>query len=122
MPSSDDVLRTQPAEASQRLSGLAGADGPLPTPVDAAEVARLKERAIEARMRTMELIARYLHIFERGTEAIAASREGLIQSEADRSALAASITRYALLLRALGEPPERTLILVKTAFNEAAPQ
>jgi hypothetical protein len=26
------------------------------------------------------------------------------------------------LLRALGEPPERTLVVVKTAFSEAAPR
>lgn len=121
MPSSDEVFSTQGADASQRLSRLPRADGPLPPSADAAELARLKERAVEARMRTMELIARYLQILERGTDAIATSHDGLMHGEADRSALAASVTRYALLLRSLGEPPERTLILIKSVFSEAAP-
>lgn len=66
----------------------------------------LRQRAVEARERTKELIGQYL---------AAGARED------SRAALSGSVARYALLLRALGEPPERTLVLIKNAFNEAAP-
>jgi hypothetical protein len=94
----------------------------LAATTDPVERERLKERAAEARMRTMELISRYLELTAHSVQAIAASLAEREKHEADRAALGASVTRYALLLRALGEPPERTLVLIKSAFSEAAPQ
>lgn len=84
-------------------------------------VAQLHERVAGARLRFMELTSRYLAWSNRAKEAMRRSREAMLQHEIDLDALCASGARYALLLRAVGEPPERTVILVKTAFAEAAP-
>ena len=95
--------------------------GALEPPASAEATAPLHERVDAARLRFMELTARYLALSNRSKEAMKRSRESLEQHQVDRDALCASGARYALLLRALGEPPERTLISIKTAFTEAAP-
>ena len=81
----------------------------------------LRQRVADARMRTKELIALYLASSARLNAALARHREAAGAREDARAALSASVARYALLLRALGEPPERTLVLIKNAFSEAAP-
>jgi hypothetical protein len=52
---------------------------------------------------------------------LASQREAAAVRAEIRSELSESVIRYAILLRALGEPPERTLVVIKTAFSEAAP-
>jgi hypothetical protein len=88
------------------LNAASAADG---------NAAQLRERVAGARLRFMELTSRYF------AETTKESSDALQRREIDREALCASGARYALLLRSLGEPPERTLILIKTAFVEAAP-
>ena len=121
MASFDEVSKTgrpKPPDEVPRLTAETAAAAPEVTPLDREQ---LRLRAAEARMRTMELIARYLALSGRGVTNLERSREALAKIQDDRAALSASVGRYALLLRALGEPPERTLILIKTAFSEAAP-
>ncbi|HEX4684235.1 MAG TPA: hypothetical protein VH277_16070 [Gemmatimonadaceae bacterium] len=81
----------------------------------------LRQRVTEARERTKELIGHYLASCARMNASLARHRETIATREDSRAALSASVARYALLLRALGEPPERTLVLIKNAFSEAAP-
>ncbi|HEY2376925.1 MAG TPA: hypothetical protein VGH98_13180 [Gemmatimonadaceae bacterium] len=80
----------------------------------------LRQRVGEARARTKELVDRYLASSARLTVALARYRESASVREETRAALRDTVAQYAHLLRALGEPPERTLVLIKTAFGEAA--
>jgi len=101
-------------------AGLAP-DARKPAVLSHAEVEELRRRAADARERTKELIGQYLRACARMNAALARHREAVSAREDSRAALSASVARYALVLRALGEPPERTLVLIKNAFNEAAP-
>src|SRR3954467_6580860 len=107
MSSSDQLPKSNPEEPSVDTPLLSGA-------LEAAgsadgSGAQLRERVASARLRFMELTSRYLALTNRSKEAMKRSREALEQHQVDRDALCASGARYALLLRALGEPPERTL-------------
>ena len=104
-------------DGSTRLTPL----GAPPTDPGAVDLEQLRVRVAETRVRTMELIARYFAIHESGSDAIDLADKTRARWEDDRVALSASIAKYAVLLRALGESPERTVILIKTAFSEAAP-
>jgi hypothetical protein len=81
----------------------------------------LRRRLAEARARTQELISHYVDSCSRLNMELASQREAAAVRAEIRSELSASVIRYAILLRALGEPPERTLVVIKTAFSEAAP-
>jgi hypothetical protein len=94
---------------------------PKPGVLSHAEIEELRRRAADARERTKELIGTYLAACARMNAALARHREAVSAREDSRAALSASVARYALILRALGEPPERTLVLIKNAFSEAAP-
>ena len=85
------------------------------------DVATLRQRLDEARSRTKELIAVYLAVRASHHAVMARHRENSAAREETRAMLSASVARYTKLLHALGEPPERALVLIKTAFNEAAP-
>jgi hypothetical protein len=85
------------------------------------ELQQLKAQAGATRERTKELVVRYVAAQERRLARIARGREMAVECQAERDALNECVARYASLLRMLGEPPERTLILIKGAFNEAAP-
>jgi hypothetical protein len=122
MASFDEVSRTGAPEPLDGVSRLTPEKIPVVPEVATLDREQLRLRAAEARMRTMELIVRYLALSARGATNLERSREMLARIQEDRAALSASVARYALLLRALGEPPERTLILIKTAFSEAAPR
>ncbi len=87
-----------------------------------AELDDLREHVGEARVRTKELVALYVATSARANAALARHREATAAQEEARTALSSCVARYAALLRALGEPPERTLVLIKSAFNEAAPR
>lgn len=103
------------------LSHLPSSDVPshgLPSAVDGEE---LRRRLGEARARTQKLISDYVVSCVRLNREIARRREVAADRDQIRSELGACVARYALLLRAMGEPPERTLVMIKTAFNEAAP-
>jgi hypothetical protein len=90
--------------------------------LSAAERDELHLRIVESRARTKELVALYLtYSGARQNGSIAHRREEASLREEARAALSASVARYAVLLRSLGEPPERTLVSIKTAFTEAAP-
>jgi hypothetical protein len=122
MSSFEDGSQIRPPEplagSPPLTAGAASSMGPL----SAADREQLRQRASEARMRTMELIARYVGLSARGTATLERARDSISRTHEERAALSASVARYAVLLRSLGEPPERTLILIKTAFSEAAPQ
>jgi hypothetical protein len=100
-----------------RLSASRAEDRPIPSPIDG----ELRRRAAEARARTQALINDYVVCCTRMNAELTRRRELVVARDKIRSELSASIARYAVLLRALGEPPERALVLVKTAFSEAAP-
>lgn len=85
------------------------------------ELQQLKAQAGATRERTKELVARYLAAQESRMARIARGREVAVGCQVERDALNECVARYASLLRLLGEPPERTLVLIKGAFNEAAP-
>ena len=119
MSSFDQLPKSNSDEPSVDTPMAPGAFEPPPgADVNAAP---LPERVAAARLRFMALTSRYLALSNRSKEAMKRSRESLEQHKVDRDALCASGARYALLLRALGEPPERALISIKTAFTEAAP-
>ena len=100
-----------------RLSSNA-AEGEILSTIDGAE---LRRRLAEARARTQTLVSTYVDSCTRLNADRARRRELTMEREQVRSELSASVARYAMLLRALGEPPERTLVLIKNAFSEAAP-
>ena len=81
----------------------------------------LGQRLANARASTQALVAEYVECCARIRTEIARRREELATLERIRAELNASVTRYAHLLRALGEPPERALVVIKVAFSEAAP-
>jgi hypothetical protein len=89
--------------------------------LSAAERDELHQHIVEARVRTKELVSLYLASSARPNGSIARRREEASLREETRATLSASVARYAVLLRSLGEPPERTLVSIKTAFTEAAP-
>lgn len=120
MAGSEDLSRIERPDVSQTPTHFGGLSPSLIPPLDAAERERLLERASEARMRTMELIARSLELRADSDEM--EPEAGRAMHDADHAALSASVTKYARLLRALGEPPERALVVIKTAFSEAVPR
>lgn len=104
--------------ASHLASSDAGNQG-IPTSAETEELCR---GFVDARARTKELIVNYVNSCERCNTDRSRRREAMIERQQVLSELSASVSRLALLLRALGEPPERALILIKTAFSEAAPR
>ena len=110
------------AARDSSFSRRSSSNGPIrgaPSPADGDE---LRRRLAEARGRTQELISHYVDCCSRLTTELTRQREIAAARAEIRSELSASVARYAILLRALGEPPERTLVVVKTAFSEAAPR
>lgn len=105
-------------ESLSRLTSSDAADRGFPSPLDGEE---LRKRLAEARKRTQALICDYVASCMRMNVELARRRELAIVREEIRSELSTSVGRYALLLRTLGEPPERTLVVIKNAFSEAAP-
>ena len=106
-------------ETLSSLSSSSAADRDGPAPVNGEELAR---RLAEARARTQKLIGDYVVSCMRLNKELARRREMAMARDQVRSELSASVARYAVLLRAIGEPPERALVLIKTAFSEAAPR
>lgn len=106
------------AESLSRLTSSDSADRGFPSPVDGEE---LRKRLAEARERTQALIGDYVASCMRMNTEVLRRRELAIVRDQIRSELSTSVGRYALLLRMLGEPPERTLVVIKNAFSEAAP-
>ena len=104
--------------ALSRLPSADALDQDVALPRDDQQLAR---RVVEARARTQELIGDYVRTCARVNTELTRRREAAAERERIRAELRASVARFALLLRALGEPPERTLVLIKTAFSEAAP-
>jgi hypothetical protein len=98
-------------------------DGGSPLDGDGSsmDVEAIRQRLPETRARCKELIALYLAARATRDAALARQRESAPARDEARLALSASVARYTTLLRAMGEPPERTLVSIKTAFSEAAP-
>ena len=125
MRTSDEFSESQKGGTSERradlvarLSALEAGNRETPSSIDIEE---LRRRLGEAREHTKALIGNYVETCSGLKTALAGRREAAAERDRVRSELSASIARFARLLRALGEPPERTLVLIKTTFSEAAP-
>ena len=127
MSSFDDLSeretpRYEDSPSREQLSAFSPSPRPSTSSIlTGAERDDLRQRVVDARVRTKELIGVYLASSGRLTAALARHREAEVAREDARAALSATVARYAVLLRALGEPPERTLVLIKSAFREATP-
>ena len=104
--------------AHSRLSAADTGNQDVASSLDDEE---LRRRVAEARARTQELIGHYVQTCARLNTELTRRREAAVERDAIRTELSASVARFAVVLRALGEPPERALVLIKTAFSEAAP-
>ncbi|GLC25123.1 hypothetical protein rosag_16360 [Roseisolibacter agri] len=82
-----------------------------------ATIERARAAIHSARDRTTSSRAALAH----SDALVGASEQMLQQSLALRAQLRASVTAYARHLRADGEPPQRMLVLVKSAMREATP-
>lgn len=89
--------------------------GPL---TDARE---LRERAAQARDTARRAAARYTELCTIVTSHIAHSQARREAAQLAQEAVHEAVDRYALLLKALGTPPEGTLRLVKEAVRENIP-
>jgi hypothetical protein len=93
----------------------------LPRAATIRESAELRERAALAREAAGWATARYADLVIESAHHLSASKSILERTRAAREATQESISRYALALKALGTPPERTLRLVKEVVNESIP-
>jgi hypothetical protein len=82
---------------------------------------RTLERARAAIRTSGELTADSRSVVARSEELVGVSAQRVQASLALRALLRASVTAYARRLHADGVPPQRMLVLVKTAVREATP-
>jgi hypothetical protein len=86
-----------------------------------AYIAQTLERARATIRASRALKGRSYSLLARAVSLVGASERMVQESDALRAQLRASVAAYARRLKAEGQPPERMLVLVKTAVRDAVP-